>query len=156
MRVANFSTAAQYFHLLRNQGLSTDPRPLVIFTPKSLLRLAESGGALEQLSDGAFATVIDDPVAAAHPDGIRTLLMCSGRIYYDLTLSPLRADASDVAIARVELLYPLPLDDILAVMARYPKLEQCFWVQEEPANLGAWNYLERQVGPHRPQQVRWD
>ena len=82
--------------------------------------------------------------------------MCSGRIYYDLTLSPMRADASDVAIARVELLYPLPLDDILAVMARYPKLEQCFWVQEEPANLGAWNYLERRVGPRRPQQVRWD
>jgi 2-oxoglutarate dehydrogenase E1 component len=156
MRVANCSTSAQYFHLLRNQGLSTDPRPLVIFTPKSLLRLAESGCTLEELSDGAFATVIDDPLAAAHPDEIRTLLLCSGRIYYDLGLSPLRAATTDVAIARVELLYPLPLDDIVALMARYPNLEQCFWVQEEPSNMGAWNYVERQVGLRRPPQVRWD
>ena len=154
-RVANCSTAAQYFHLLRNQGLSTDPRPLVIFTPKSLLRLAQSASAIEQLSDGAFATVIDDP-AATQPEAIRTLLLCSGRIYYDLTLSALRAAATDVAVARVELLYPLPLKDILATIARYPNLEQCFWVQEEPENMGAWNYLQRQIGVSRPYNIRWD
>ena len=154
-RVANCSTSAQYFHLLRNQGLSTDPRPLVIFTPKSLLRLVQAASPIAQLSDGAFATVIDDP-AASRPEEIRTLLLCSGRIYYDLTLSPLRAGATDVAIARVELLYPLPLDDILATIARYPTLEQCFWVQEEPANMGAWNYLQRQIGVSRPYDIRWD
>src|SRR5438105_5207926 len=154
-RVANCSTSAQYFHLLRNQGLSTDPRPLVIFTPKSLLRLVQAASPIAELSDGAFATVLDDPTAS-QPEEIRTLLLCSGRIYYDLTLSPLRAGATDVAIARVELLYPLPLDDILATIARYPNLEQCFWVQEEPANMGAWNYLQRQIGVSRPYDIRWD
>jgi multifunctional 2-oxoglutarate metabolism enzyme len=156
MRVANCSTSAQYFHLLRNQGLSTDPRPLVIFTPKSLLRLPDASSTLADLSDGAFATVIDDASAAARTDQITTLLLCSGRIYYDLALSPLRAEATETAIARVELLYPLPVDDILAVMARYPNLQQCFWVQEEPSNMGAWNFLERQIGLRRPSDVRWD
>jgi 2-oxoglutarate dehydrogenase E1 component len=156
MRVANCSTAAQYFHLLRNQGLSTDPRPLVVFTPKSLLRLGESASTLDDLSKGGFQTVIKDPYAEQYREQVTTLLLCSGRIFYDLALNPRRQDANDIAIGRVELLYPLPLEQIIAMMAHYPRLQNVFWVQEEPENMGAWNYLERTIGLHRPRSVRWD
>jgi 2-oxoglutarate dehydrogenase E1 component len=156
MRVANCSTSAQYFHLLRNQGLSTDPRPLVIFTPKSLLRLSESTATLEELSKGGFQTVIRDAFAEQHREQVSTLLLCSGHVYYDIALNPLRQEATDVAIGRVELLYPLPLEQIIALMAHYPNLQRVYWVQEEPENMGAWNYLERAIGLRRPASLRWD
>jgi 2-oxoglutarate decarboxylase len=156
MRVANCSTAAQYFHLLRNQGISSDPRPLVIFTPKSLLRLKDASCTLGDLSEGRFHTVIEDASVLDRRDDVTTLLLCSGRIYYDLILNPARAEATNLAIARVELLHPLPLDDILALIKSYPNLQQVFWVQEEPANMGAWNHLERAIGTRRPANVRWD
>jgi 2-oxoglutarate dehydrogenase E1 component len=91
-----------------------------------------------------------------HRDEIRTLLLCSGKIYYDLIASPLRAKAQRTAIARLELLDPLPLPEILSLIAAYPRLEQLFWVQEEPKNMGAWNHLARDVGRGRPYQIRWD
>ena len=156
LRAANCSTSAQYFHLLRNQGLSSDPRPLVVFTPKSLLRLPESGATLEDLSRGAFRTVIDDPTAGPRREEITTLLLCSGRIYYDLSAHPMRQEASDLAIARVELLHPLPVDDILALVESYPNVEQIFWVQEEPANMGAWPHVEHELALRRPVHVHWD
>jgi 2-oxoglutarate dehydrogenase E1 component len=156
MRVANCSTAAQYFHLLRNQGISSDPRPLVIFTPKSLLRLKEAAASLSDLSEGGFRTVIDDPLVESARDQVTTLLLCSGRIYYDLVLNPRRDSVRDLAVARVELLHPLPVDDIMALIRSYPNLQQVFWVQEEPANMGAWNHLERIIGLRRPADIRWD
>jgi 2-oxoglutarate decarboxylase len=156
MRLANCSTPSQYFHLLRSQGLLQDPRPLVIFTPKSLLRLKEASSTLTDLTTGRFQAVIDDPTGAQRRDDIRTLLLCTGRIYYELSLSPKRADATDVAIGRVELLYPLPIDAILELVASYPNLERLCWVQEEPENMGAWGSLERAVGLTRPMHVQWE
>jgi multifunctional 2-oxoglutarate metabolism enzyme len=156
MRLANCTTPAQYFHLLRSQGLLNDPRPLIVFTPKSLLRLKESTSTLTELTTGRFQPVIDDPTGSQRRDEVRTLLLCSGRMYYELSLSPKRADATDIAIARLELLYPLPVDSILDLVAAYPNLERLYWVQEEPQNMGAWGSLERALGLARPAQVQWD
>ena len=145
MRVANCTTSAQYFHLLRSQGLSIDPRPLIVMTPKSLLRLKEAAAALAELSEGRFQTVIDDPVASQDREAITTLIFCSGRVYYDLELHPRRSDARDLAIARVEQLHPVPAEAIDAVIASYPRLENIVWVQEEPENMGAWWHVEQCV-----------
>jgi 2-oxoglutarate dehydrogenase E1 component len=153
MRVANCSTAAQYFHLLRNQGLSSEPRPLVVFTPKSLLRLPESGASLAELSEDGFHPVIDDPSVGDHRGAVKTLLFCTGRIYYDLSMHPLRPRATDLAIARVELLHPLPVDDIVHLIESYPNLEHIHWVQEEPKNMGAWPHVELQLGLGRPMRL---
>jgi 2-oxoglutarate dehydrogenase complex dehydrogenase (E1) component-like enzyme len=87
---------------------------------------------------------------------VRTLLLCSGRMYYELSLAPPRAEATDIAIARVELLYPLPVDAILDLVASYPNLERLYWVQEEPQNMGAWGSLERSLGLARPSNIQWD
>jgi 2-oxoglutarate dehydrogenase E1 component len=159
MRVASVSTAAQYFHLLRDQALASTARPLVVMTPKSLLRLKESAGTLEDLSDGEFRAVIDDPAASANArqrKKIRTLLLCTGKLYYELELHADRPAAEDLAIVRVEMLNPLPVDEILALVRLYPSLEQMYWVQEEPANMGAWLHLARPIGLRRPYDIRWD
>ena len=156
MRLANCTTPAQYFHLLRSQGLLGDPRPLVVFTPKSLLRLKESTSKLAELSSGRFQPVIDDPTGPERREEVRTLLLCSGRIYYELTLAPQRTEATDIAIARVEQLYPLPIDSILNLVASYPNLERLYWVQEEPQNMGAWGSLQRAIGVARPYNIQWD
>ncbi len=159
MRVAYTSTAAQYFHLLRDQALAPTPRPLVVMTPKSLLRLKESASTLDELAEGDFRPVIDDPAMSAdgkHRKGVRTLLLCTGKIYYELELHPSRAEADDLAIARVELLNPLPIEEILALIRTYPSLEQIYWVQEEPSNMGAWLHLARPLGLRRPYDIRWD
>ena len=156
IRVANCSTAAQYFHLLRQQALMQRPRPLVIFTPKSLLRAPTAHATLDELAKGRFQRVIDDPDVAGRKDQVRTLLLTTGKMYHDLITSPLRKQAAKTAIARIELLDPLPLAEISALVETYPKLEQLFWVQEEPMNMGAWNHLARPVGRHRPYTIRWE
>jgi len=111
---------------------------------------------LEELAGGRFHAVLDDPGGGDRREEIRTLLLCSGKIYSDLMASPLREQATRTAIGRVEMLDPLPLDEILALIGSYPKLEQLFWVQEEPKNMGAWNHVARPIGRHRPYQLRWD
>ena len=159
MRVANCSTSAQYFHLLRDQALAQSARPLVVMTPKRLLRLKESASSIEDLSQGEFRAVIDDPVtseSARSRKKVRTLLLCTGKIYYELELHPDRREAEDLAIVRIELLNPLPVDEILALFRTYPNLEQIYWVQEEPANMGAWLHLARPLGKRRPYDIRWD
>ncbi len=159
MRVANCSTAAQYFHLLRDQAIAATPRPLVIVTPKRLLRLAESSCTLDDLASGEFRPVVDDPVASASDASrkqVHTLLLCTGKIYYELELHPERREAEDLAIVRLELLNPLPVDEVLALIRTYPNLEQIYWVQEEPANMGAWPHLSRPIGKRRPYDIRWD
>jgi 2-oxoglutarate decarboxylase len=159
MRVANCSTAAQYFHLLRDQAIAATPRPLVIVTPKRLLRLAESSCTLDDLATGEFRPVVDDPVASASDASrkqVHTLLLCTGKIYYELELHPERREAEDLAIVRIELLNPLPVDEVLALIRTYPNLEQIYWVQEEPANMGAWPHLSRPIGKRRPYDIRWD
>jgi 2-oxoglutarate dehydrogenase E1 component len=159
MRVANCSTAAQYFHLLRDQATAHTARPLVIMTPKSLLRLKESACTLDDLAEEEFSPVLDDPVMSANAKQrkkVRTMLLCTGKIYYELELHPDRREADDLAIVRVELLNPLPVDEILMLIRTYPNLEQMYWVQEEPSNMGAWLHLARPIGLRRPYDIRWD
>ena len=156
-RVANCSTAAQYFHLLRMQALAQHARPLIVMTPKSLLRSPLAASPPAELSSGHFRNVIDDPgVSDERRGGITTLLLCTGKIYHDLAQSPLRAEAARTAVGRVEMLDPLPLDEIVALVKSYPSLEQLFWVQEEPKNMGAWPHIARPVGRLRPYHIRWE
>ncbi len=140
IRVANCTTPAQYFHLLRRQARHAELRPLVIFTPKSLLRLPAATSRLEDLAEGRFHAVLDDPGAAAR-EAVTRLVLCSGKVYYDLVGWPSRAESPHVAVARVELLYPQPLVEIAEVAGRYPGLKELVWVQEEPRNMGARKFL---------------
>src|SRR5438094_529324 len=150
IRIANCTTPAQYFHLLRRQARHAELRPLVLFTPKSLLRLPQASSRLEELATGRFQPVLDDP-AAPPPDAVRRLILCSGKVYYDLTLSPARAQAQHVAVARVELLYPFPREELATLIRQYPNLREIVWVQEEPRNMGPQKFMLPQlrelVGP---------
>jgi len=141
IRIANCTTPAQYFHLLRRQARHGDMRPLVVFTPKSLLRLPAATSRLEELTGGRFRAVLDDPGTADRRDAVTRLVLCSGKIYYDLLASPARAAAAHVAIARVELLYPFPVADLTELVRRYPKLTEVVWVQEEPRNMGPRKFM---------------
>ena len=158
MRVANPTTAAQYFHLLRQQALAPKPRPLVVMTPKWLLRVREANSPLDELVKGRFRHVIDDPDAAnaKRRKEITTLLLCTGKIYWEMVMHPLRAQASQVAIVRIELLDPFPTDEVMQLFKSYPQLRQAFWVQEEPLNMGAWYHLARRIGKRRPFNILWD
>jgi 2-oxoglutarate dehydrogenase E1 component len=140
MTVAYCSTPAQYFHLLRRQALRKDRRPLVCMQPKSLLRLPQAASRLADLVQGGFQAVIDDPMTSPQRDDVRRIVFCSGKLYYDLALSPSRNP--HVALVRVEELYPWPHEDIQRVVDRYPALEQVVWAQEEPKNQGAWTYVQ--------------
>jgi 2-oxoglutarate decarboxylase len=140
IRVVYPTTPAQYFHVLRRQARHGDMRPMVVMTPKSLLRLPQAASRLRDLTEGAFASVLDDPAVAA-PDAVRRMILCSGKIYYDLAGSELRAEQADLAIVRCERLYPFPTDDLEAVLARYPGIERVAWVQEEPRNMGARKFV---------------
>ena len=142
MRIANCTTAAQYFHLLRRQALllTTDPLPLVVMTPKSLLRHPFTASTPNELAEGRFQRVIDDVEAAAQASKVKRLVLCSGKVAVDLLTSERRQDNPNVAVARVEQLYPFPSDLIRDVIERYPKLREVCWVQEEPENMGAWEF----------------
>ena len=140
IRVANCTTPAQYFHLLRRQARHAELRPLVVMTPKSLLRLPAATSRLDELVSGQFHQVLGDPAADAAR--VTRLVLCSGKIYYDLLAAPQRAGASHVAIGRVELLYPVPMDAITALVAGYPNLKEVMWVQEEPRNMGARKFIQ--------------
>jgi 2-oxoglutarate dehydrogenase E1 component len=135
IRVADPTTPAQYFHLLRRQARIAKQRPLVVMTPKSLLRLPQATSRLEDLSGGRFQPVLSD--STVDPEGVRRLILCSGKIYYDLVGHQARADASEIAIARVELLYPFPQGELMNLVESYPRLTEVVWVQEEPRNMGA-------------------
>ena len=143
IRVANATTAAQYFHLLRRQAalLLTDPLPLVIMTPKSLLRNPRVYSSMTDLAAGRWQPVIDDPMAEGERAAVRRLILCSGKVYVDLSADPRRAECRDVAIARVEQLYPWPVDELTTLLAGYPNAE-VIWLQEEPANAGAWEFVQ--------------
>jgi 2-oxoglutarate dehydrogenase E1 component len=145
IRIANPTTAGQYFHLLRRQALIRKPRPLVVFTPKGLLRLPRAASTLEDLTDGRFEFILDDPKAADRRDKVERLALCSGKIYYDIDASDRREEAETVAVARVELLYPFARDQIAELIGGYPNLKEVVWVQEEPQNMGAWKVMSRRM-----------
>ena len=138
MTVANCTTPANYFHLLRRQALS-GIRPLVVFTPKSLLRLRAAQSDVSDFTSGGFRPVLADPLAP-EPAGVRRVLLCSGKVSYDLAAWRAQQEVSDTAILRLEQLHPFPAESLAAALAAYPSAE-VRWVQEEPANMGAWTYL---------------
>ena len=154
MRLANPTTAGQYFHLIRRQALIGKPRPLVVFTPKGLLRLGAASSRLEDLTSGTFQFVLDDPRRQDRKDEIKRLVLCSGKLYYDLDGHEKREQAESVAIARVELLYPFARDQLAELIASYPNLEQVVWAQEEPKNMGAWSVMWRRLPELMPESVR--
>ncbi len=139
IRVANPTTPAQYFHLLRRQARIAKQRPLVIMTPKSLLRLAQATSRLDELVEGRFRPVLADP--AADPERVTRLVLCTGKIFYDLLGHPARGQNPGVAIGRVELLYPFPQSELMELVAGYPNLREVVWVQEEPRNMGARAFM---------------
>jgi len=143
MRVANCTTAAQYFHLLRRQAalLKVDPLPLVVLTPKSLLRHPLVASAPQELTVGRFQMVIADTEASARSAEIKRVLVCSGKVYTDLVAAEQRAARSDVAICRLEQLYPVPMRDLRGMLDGYPHADEIVWVQEEPENMGAWDFI---------------
>jgi 2-oxoglutarate dehydrogenase E1 component len=142
MTVAMPTTPGNYFHLLRWQGLSGRHKPLIVFTPKSMLRLKAAASAVSDFTTGSFRPLIGAP-ADRDDASVRRVVLCAGKVYYDLAARQraLLADsgnATDTAIVRVERLYPLPVSELCAELARYPRAEWVTWVQEEPANMGAW------------------
>jgi 2-oxoglutarate dehydrogenase E1 component len=138
IQVCNLTTPAQLFHALRRQVMRPWRKPLIIFTPKSLLRHHEAVSSLAELTDGAFQRVIPDVAAA--PDQVRRILLCSGKVYYDLVAERRRLGREDVAIVRLEQYYPL--DGSLArVLSAYRQGTPLVWVQEEPRNMGAWYFV---------------
>jgi 2-oxoglutarate dehydrogenase E1 component len=141
IRVANCTTPAQYFHLLRRQAMLEEIRPLVVFTPKSLLRHPRAVSRLADLARGSFHMVLDDERAAAEAGAVRRLSLCSGKVYYDLVGGEEREASPDVAVVRVEQLYPFPDEQFRELLARYDQATELVWVQEEPANMGAWTYM---------------
>jgi multifunctional 2-oxoglutarate metabolism enzyme len=154
MTVAMPSKPANYFHLLRWQALSGRRKPMVIFTPKSMLRLKTATSTVADFTRGSFRPVIGDP-ADPDPAAVRRILLCSGKIYYDLVGKRAEEGRTDTAIVRVERLYPVPGDEIAAELARYPSATDIAWVQEEPANMGAWPTMALKLpGIAGPRQVR--
>ena len=142
VRIANLTTAAQYFHLLRAHAqLKDNKRPLIIMAPKSLLRHPMAGSGLAELSEGRFQTVLDDEEASGRADEIERLILCSGKFYTELAGSETREEESSTAVVRVELLYPWPEESIREVIDGYPNLREVAWAQEEPANMGAWTFV---------------
>ena len=152
LRLVNCTSAAQYFHLLRRQALllETDPLPLFVLTPKSLLRHPAVASTPRELEEGRFMSVIDDVEARARMPQVRRLILCSGKVYVDLVTSETRAGADNVAVVRVEQLYPFPQVALREVLESYSKLEEVVWLQEEPENMGAWQFarplLEELIG----------
>jgi 2-oxoglutarate dehydrogenase E1 component len=135
IQVANPSTPAQYFHLLRRQGLRKVRKPLIVFTPKSLLRSPLCVSKLDDFTKGSFQELLDDPTP---PKKAKRLIFCSGKIFYDLLSARKR---TDVAIIRIEQLYPLRIEQMKLLIDQYKGFTECFWVQEEPENMGAWNFI---------------
>jgi 2-oxoglutarate decarboxylase len=143
LRVANPTTPAQYFHLLRRQARVVKQRPLIVMTPKSLLRLPQATSSVVDLSEGQFHSVLAD--TAVDDTQITRLILCTGKIYYDLVGHPERAAATHVAVGRVELLYPFPESQLLELVARYPNLSEVVWTQEEPRNMGARAHMSQRL-----------
>jgi len=153
IRIANPTTAAQYFHLLRRQALIRKPRPMVVFTPKGLLRLDRATATLEELTDGSFHFILDDPTADGRREKVERLVVCTGKIYFDMDSSERREAAETVAIARVEQLYPFAHEQLAELIASYPNLKEIAWVQEEPRNMGAWKVMSRRMPGLLPEGI---
>ena len=144
MTVAQPSTPANYFHLMRRHATDGIKRPQVVFTPKSMLRNKKAVSPVEDFTEGKFRSVIDDPTfaeGAREAKNVRTMLLVSGKLYYELAAYQEKEDRDDIAIVRLEQLYPIPHRRLREALGHYPNVEEVRWVQEEPANQGAWSFL---------------
>jgi 2-oxoglutarate dehydrogenase E1 component len=153
IRVANLTTPAQYFHLLRRQARIAKQRPLVVMTPKSLLRLPQATNRIQHLSDTQFYPVLGEPRVPENK--VTRLVLCTGKIYYDLVGHPDRAGNEGVAIGRVELLYPFPEKQLLELVEMYPNLQEVVWVQEEPRNMGARAHMSPRLLQILPEHMKF-
>lgn len=139
MYIADCTTPANFFHLLRRQMKTTFRKPLIVFTPKSLLRHPAAVSTVEELAEGTFHEVLDDP--AADPKKVKTLVFCTGKFYYDLVAERENLGRDDVAFVRLEQLFPLPVEQLKEVIAKYSNADDYVWAQEEPRNMGAYSYM---------------
>ena len=139
IQVVNASTPANFFHLLRRQVHRKIRKPLVIFTPKSLLRLPQCISPIDDFTKGGFQEVIDD--STIDPSKVTKVVFCSGKVYYDIAKKREELNPDYIAIIRIEQLYPFPLLQLTEVLKRYPKAEMFEWAQEEPVNMGPWNFV---------------
>jgi 2-oxoglutarate dehydrogenase E1 component len=142
MRVTYPTTPAQYFHMLRRQAMRRPERPMIVMTPKSLLRHPLASSTVAELTTGGFRHVLDDSTVE-DPNAIERLVLCTGKIYYDIQGHARRTEAKTTAIGRLELLYPFPVAALKELLARYPSLKEVVWTQEEPRNMGGLTF----VGP---------
>lgn len=148
LQVVNCTTSAQYFHVLRRQIHRSHRAPMVVFTPKSLLRSPLAASELAEFTEGSFQPVIDDPLSSAEPDQVERVIFSFGKVHYDLveTRKNLLFDRPErVALVRVEELYPWPEEELRAVLARYTRLKRVVWAQEEPRNMGAWTFVQERL-----------
>ncbi|HVM27238.1 MAG TPA: multifunctional oxoglutarate decarboxylase/oxoglutarate dehydrogenase thiamine pyrophosphate-binding subunit/dihydrolipoyllysine-residue succinyltransferase subunit [Mycobacteriales bacterium] len=150
MVVAAPTTPANYFHLLRRQALQSHKRPLVIMSPKSMLRLRAAASAVEAFTDAGFFPVLPDP-DGPDPSAVRRVVLTTGKVHYDLLAARRKAEDESVALVRVEQLYPLPGEEIADALAGYPEAEDVVWVQEEPANQGPWSFIALNLPDHLPE-----
>lgn len=141
-RIANCTEPSQFFHLLRAQALNPTKKPLIVFTPKAYLRHPLCVSNLQAFAQGSFQEVLDDPLKPHNP---KKLLLCSGKIYYDLLGERQKNNRTDIALIRIEQLYPFPHAQLMHVLAGYQGYQHCAWVQEEHQNMGAWEYIDRHL-----------
>ncbi|MGH3041674.1 MAG: multifunctional oxoglutarate decarboxylase/oxoglutarate dehydrogenase thiamine pyrophosphate-binding subunit/dihydrolipoyllysine-residue succinyltransferase subunit, partial [Gaiellaceae bacterium] len=154
VRIVNPSTAAQYFHVLRRQALHPKGRPLVLLTPKGLLRLKQATSRRDDLANGGFKALLDDP--RLDSDAKREagrLILCSGKVYYDILGHEASGESEGVAVARLEQLYPFPVAAYDELLSRYPSLTEVVWTQEEPQNMGAWRAIRHRLEEGLPAEV---
>jgi 2-oxoglutarate dehydrogenase E1 component len=143
IRVAHPTTSAQYFHLLRSQVLRAHPTPLIVFTPKSMLRAVQTRSPIEAFETGSFQSVLDDVVT--DPALVTRAILASGKIAHEAIGRRDEIGVTNVAVVRVEQLYPWPREAIDVTLSRYPNLKEIFWLQEEPENMGAWPFVHLQM-----------
>jgi len=145
MQVAYPTTPAQLFHLLRRQLMSRVRKPLIMMAPKSMLRQKLSFSTLDEFTSGAFQPVIGETDSAVELISARRVLLCSGKLYYDLLAEREKRAINDIAIVRIERLYPFPYDELGSQMAKYAAAKEVVWVQEEPQNQGAWLSIKKSI-----------
>jgi 2-oxoglutarate dehydrogenase E1 component len=141
------------FHMLRRQMVRSLRKPLIVMTPKSLLRHKQSVSALEELTNGRFLNIIDD-AGERNAAQVQRVVFCSGKVYFDLLEHRTRLELRDIPLVRIEQFYPFPADEYAAILQRYPNAREIVWCQEEPQNQGAWYQIRHRLqGPLNPRQI---
>jgi 2-oxoglutarate dehydrogenase E1 component len=144
LQVCYPTTPAQYFHLLRRQVRPGMERPFVVMTPKSLLRLPAAAASIDELATGGFQPLIDD-IEISDREAVTKVVLCSGKLYYDLAEERKKSEDRKVAVIRLEQFYPFPLKSVREMLAKYPKATRFVWAQEEPQNMGGWTFVQERI-----------